>query len=115
MADQVAAQIETSGATAIRVTPGDGFDIDCENDYQHIIAGCDELAGIIHCLSLDHSHDPALGENEIEFAQQTGVLSALKLAHVLATLEKSTQVFVVTRDAQAVLERSSHAPRLRCY
>jgi thioester reductase-like protein len=103
-AAKVAAELESLGANVILATPGDQFDMRCEADYRRLVASGDEITGIIHCLSLDHSDDPALGEKEIEFAQQSGVLSALKLAHVLADLEKSTQVFFVTRDSQPVLK-----------
>ncbi len=107
VANRVSEQLTSAGASVKCVVDGDGFDIANEADYLRVIGECGELTGIVHCLSLDHSADPALGGQpavELEKAQQSGVLSALKLIHGLANLEISTRIFFVTRDTQFVLD-----------
>lgn len=115
--EALAANLNSRGANVLRLSIGDEFkagengdftitlaDSTGESDLKIALSSVDQLHGIVHCLSLDHSDNPELGEAEINAAQQTGVLSALKLSHVLADLGIATKVYFVTRDAQAVTE-----------
>ncbi len=114
MAEAVATELESRGATILRLTIGGEFNaaadgnftvtLDNEEDLGIALASWDQLDGVIHCWSLEHGCHADLTETDIEFAQQTGVLTALKLSHVLARLGTSTTVYFVTRDAQAVLD-----------
>ena len=63
-------------------------------------------AGVVHCWSLDHADAEHLTTEQLLAAQQTGVLSALHLVQVLAPrgLEAPTRVWMITRDAQPVVD-----------
>ncbi len=62
--------------------------------------------GIIHCWSLDHPSTQQLSTETLASCQQTGVLSVLKLAQVLAehSFETPPRVHIVTRGAQHVVD-----------
>ncbi len=116
IAEAAATQLESRGASVLRLSIGNEFSagdngqftvtLDAEEDIKIALSSVDQLDGVLHCWSLEHSDrlSPELSEAEMSQAQQTGVLSALKLAHVLANLGRQTRVFVVTRDAQAVCD-----------
>ena len=63
------------------------------------------LHGLVHCWSLDHPSTPQLSTELLEQCQQTGVLSVLKLAQVLAedSVETPPRVHIVTRGSQHVV------------
>ncbi len=112
--EAIAEQLESRGASTTRLAVGREFvaedggrfqvTLDNEEDYRIAFSSMETIDGVIHCWSLDHSDSCDLGEAEIEHAQQTGVLSALKLSHVLAQLGTQTQVLFVTSDSQPVTE-----------
>ncbi|HLW64289.1 MAG TPA: SDR family NAD(P)-dependent oxidoreductase, partial [Gemmataceae bacterium] len=60
-----------------------------------------ELAGVIHCWSLDHPDTDALKLGQLQLAQQTGVLSGLRLIHALAGA-MPPRVWILTRDMRQV-------------
>ena len=114
VAEAVASQLESRGANVFRLSIGNEFNavstkeftvtLTNEEDIKIALSSIEVLNGIVHCWSLDHSDRADLGEAEIEHAQQTGVLSALKMAHVLAGLGTQGHVYFVTRDAQSVAD-----------
>lgn len=65
------------------------------------------LRGIIHCWSLDHPSTQQLSTEMLASCQQTGVLSILKLAQVLAeySFEMPPRVYIVTRGTQHVVDQ----------
>ena len=112
--EEVAAKLESSGASVVRLTIGAEFSasdenrfqvtLDNEEDIRIALSSVDLLDGIVHGWSLDHNDSFELDASDIERAQQTGVLSALKIAHVLANLGTEARVYFVTRDSQSVVE-----------
>ncbi len=113
-AEQLAQRIQSLGGRTVPLVAGDefralddGFVVNPENEEDLRIAldSLNRLTGVIHCWSLDHPASESVDGQELRRAQLTGVLSTLKLAHVLAAraAREPLDVLVVTRDAQAVL------------
>jgi thioester reductase-like protein len=119
LADAVIAMIRARGDRAVRIALGaefhregaDDFTVaaECEEDLRRVILGVGPSATITHCLSLDHLDGHQLSLEGLRSAQHTGVLHALRLAHVLVELEPDPppRVYFVTRDVQKVVERDS--------
>ncbi len=59
VAERVAAEIQAQGATAVvaSLPEMDSMSIPKQTTAS-VIEKCDEITGIIHCLSLDHSDNP---------------------------------------------------------
>src|SRR5262249_33612876 len=83
-----------------------------EDDLRRVVSASDgpaaELAGIIHCWSLDHPAADELSLSQLQDVQQTGVLSALRLMHALSD-RMPPRVWFLTRDIYRIApgDRSS--------
>ncbi|QDV67061.1 Phthiocerol synthesis polyketide synthase type I PpsC [Rosistilla carotiformis] len=66
----------------------------------------DDLAGIVHCWSLDHPAADKLQASDLQAAQATGSLHALRLVHLLEgrPFAQPPRVRFVTRGAQSILD-----------
>jgi acyl transferase domain-containing protein/NADPH:quinone reductase-like Zn-dependent oxidoreductase/SAM-dependent methyltransferase/acyl carrier protein len=111
VADALTARLRQSGHRVVQVLVGHGFrqesDVefvvapDAEADLRQVFASLacpiSELSDVIHCWSLDHPRTGGLSLEDLWAAQQTGVLSALKLVHVISHAPPP-RLWFVTRD-----------------
>src|SRR5262249_13409629 len=67
------------------------------------LAANGKLAGVIHCWSLDHPTSEELTADQLQAAQQTGALSALRLIQALGEA-MPRRIWFVTPDVHRVRE-----------
>jgi thioester reductase-like protein len=110
VAGRLAAKLKQRGAQTISLRAGSDFkrisdsefrvDANSEEDLRRVLAevgtSAADLAGIIHCWSLDHPRSDGLLPAQLQTAQETGVLSALRLLHVLSS-SMPANVWFLTR------------------
>ncbi|MCA9008272.1 MAG: thioester reductase domain-containing protein [Planctomycetaceae bacterium] len=123
VADRLIDSLLANGDSVIQVRPGTTLrrinntefviPTDSPEGIQHVLelaaSGDVTLASVIHCWSLDHAVASELDVASLRFAQQTGTLSALYLAQMLAALDWTTtpKVTIVTCGAQAAAPADS--------
>jgi acyl transferase domain-containing protein/acyl carrier protein len=110
-ADALIARLEQSGRQVTCVRAGRGFRRTGESDFvvapetetdlRRVLADVDcpanELAGVIHCWSLDHPRACETSLEQLWAAQHTGVLSAFRLVQAVAAAPPR-QFWFVARD-----------------
>ncbi|HEV3143346.1 MAG TPA: polyketide synthase dehydratase domain-containing protein, partial [Gemmataceae bacterium] len=115
VADALIARLSERGHSVIAARAGDGFerfgenefviDPQSEDDLRRVVHYADgvapELAGVVHCWSLDHPLADGLSPERLQQAQQTGVLSALHLLRVLSN-GMPPRIWFVTRGVYQV-------------
>ncbi len=131
VAENVARTLRKSGYRAIKISLGQNFLRSGDDEFTITSTSKSEIAsvlsqtitpdrplhGVVHCWSLDHPSTPQLSTELLATCQQTGVLSVLKLAQVLADDQVLTEsrdlaedivvapprVYIVTRGTQHVV------------
>ncbi|HEY6563126.1 MAG TPA: polyketide synthase dehydratase domain-containing protein, partial [Pirellulaceae bacterium] len=75
-------------------------------ELRELFAEIGPLTSIVHCWSLDHPSASSLATDRLEQAQESGVLSVLRIAQALIerTEDKPPRVYLITRDTQHVLD-----------
>jgi amino acid adenylation domain-containing protein/thioester reductase-like protein len=115
VADKLVGRLRERGSSVIMVRPGKAFEQvsedeftitrDSEEDLRRLLALTSAttpgLAGVIHCWSLDHPHGDALTLADLQEAQQTGVLSGLRLIHA-ASAAMPPRIWFLTRGMHHV-------------
>jgi len=115
VADLLVASLRNHGYRAICVRHGSEYQqeseaefvvaADSEDDLRRVFAEAaisdDELTGVVHCWSLDHPSAEAMSSDELQAAQETGVLSALRLVHT-SSAAPPPRVWFVVRDVHHV-------------
>jgi acyl transferase domain-containing protein/NADPH:quinone reductase-like Zn-dependent oxidoreductase/thioesterase domain-containing protein/NAD(P)-dependent dehydrogenase (short-subunit alcohol dehydrogenase family)/SAM-dependent methyltransferase/acyl carrier protein len=116
VADALLDRLRLLGHDAVLVRPGEKFRQDdatrfsvapkSEDDLRRLLAtetvGGGEIAGVVHCWSLDHPRPRGMHTDRLREAQDTGVLSAFHLVRVLA--DRPLPVWFVTRNACRVTQ-----------
>ncbi len=114
-ADALIDRIEQGGDVAIRVTAGPTWEPkgdrsysvspESTSDLQQVVSAHAPLAGVVHCWSLDQPRAASLTSGQLGDSQQLGVLSGLRLVHVLAGIEANElpRVYFITREMCRVL------------
>jgi acyl transferase domain-containing protein/NADPH:quinone reductase-like Zn-dependent oxidoreductase/thioesterase domain-containing protein/acyl carrier protein len=107
-------RLQQLGHRSILVRRGDAFEQDSagsfrvsaesNDDIRRVLAtdavASGELAGVIHCWSLDHPRARGMDIEELRAAQQSGVMSGFRLIRALA--DARAPVWFVTRNVHRV-------------
>jgi thioester reductase-like protein len=110
VADQLIARLQERGIPVVRVRPGTAFQQAADGEFVVAVDSTDEmrrllgearsmigeLAGLVHCWSLDHPTASTLDADRLSEAQRTGVLNALHLVQAEEALP--SHVWFVTRN-----------------
>jgi acyl transferase domain-containing protein/NADPH:quinone reductase-like Zn-dependent oxidoreductase/thioesterase domain-containing protein/SAM-dependent methyltransferase/acyl carrier protein len=99
VADALDDRLRALGHETLLVRRPDGADHDDAPGVRAALAS-EDLAGVIHCRSLDHPPATHLDGEQLQAVQQTGVLSALRV--VRALLGRATRVWFVARGVHRV-------------
>ncbi len=116
VAEALSERLNTLGHQTVLVGRGDGFahdgggrvDVSAESDddIRAVLAAAgadsDDLAGVIHCWSLDHPAPAGMDLEQLRTAQQTAVLSAFRV--VRALFDRPPRIWFVTRDVHRVID-----------
>lgn len=114
IAQQLIERLEARGIPCVSVRAGAVFKFDAHSGYSIAVDSAEdmrrvldevrstqgELAGIVHCWSLDHPVAAALDTQLLSDVQRTGVLQALELVKAESLLPP--QVWFVTRNVHHV-------------
>ena len=121
VADSLIAKLHERGRQAVCVRRGNEYRqesetefvvaADSEEDLRNVFTGAavseGGLAGVVHCWSLDHPSAEAMSTDDLHTAQQTGVLSALRLVRIFS--ETPSRVWFVVRDVHHVQDSDPSA------
>ncbi|MEM8681128.1 MAG: SDR family NAD(P)-dependent oxidoreductase, partial [Planctomycetota bacterium] len=115
LAEELLAELRDAGERAIEVRLGNEFSgaedqfvvsPTSDDDLKQLFDAVGPLATVTHCGGLDQPRANELSIDSLRESQQLGVMHALRLARVLATLELASipRVVFVTRDTQVVVD-----------